>query len=132
MGPGTHHVEHVANPEGHIEAAIVHPIGPHCWIAFQPGTTRPTGVVVYSLATTRNIMVGEGVESTPCVRWACWESSKCSRTTQRLKLVKNFPLQPNLWGRCPYDDGCCVGYAGDSFGLESGVHVQIREDTSRL
>ena len=34
VDPGAHDVEHVANPEGHIEAVIVHPFVPHCWIAF--------------------------------------------------------------------------------------------------
>ena len=33
VGPGAHDVEHVANPEGHFEAVIVHPIVPDCWIA---------------------------------------------------------------------------------------------------
>jgi hypothetical protein len=117
----THHVEHVANSEGHIEAAIVYPIGPDSWIAFQPDTTRPTGVIVDSLATSGNIMVGEWVESAPCVGWACRESSKCSRTTQRLKLVRNFLLHPNLRGRSPYVDGCRGGQAGDSFGLQRVV-----------
>ena len=35
IDPWTNHVEHVANLEGHIEAAIVHPIGLDYWIAFQ-------------------------------------------------------------------------------------------------